>query len=198
METSVVTVIDLDMKPGVSKKGPWMLCTLTGSDKQKYKTFDETLIAKIRQAQAKGGPIVINYQSESRTYIDRNGEKQEATERTIKSIDAAPAVTPQPSAAKPVQAAPKIDKMPPEYWEKKDRLEYQRMAHMSALKACADIMAACIASKVESYKFQDAVQMVKVEANKLYVGFFKSYEGGADHGADDATDDYGNQTAVNE
>jgi hypothetical protein len=190
METSVVTVVDLDMKVGASKKGPWTLCTLTGSDREKYKTFDENLIAKLRQAQAKGGPIVVNYQPEPRHYIDRNGEKQETIERTIKSIDAAPSASQPaaaPSAAKP-STAPKIDKMPPEYWEKKDRLEYQRMAHMSALKACADIMAACIGAKIESYKFHDALQIVKVEADKLYAGFYKSYEGGTDHGADEISD----------
>lgn len=181
-QAATLTIADIGLKMGRSKKGPWTLATITGSDGHKYKTFNDDLIARAKEAIGASQTVQILFTESAKTFTNEKGEQVPYTDREIQDLviqKDAPPPAPRP-------AGPAGQTMPPECWDHKQLLEFQRTASMSALKACAEIMSACIAGQIESYKFDDAMRIVKLEAKALYAAYFKPLEGGS-YADDDAS-----------
>jgi len=183
-EAVTLTVADIALKYGKSKKGPWTLATITGSDNHKYKTFDEKLIDKAKAALAAGSPVEILFVATDEKFTNEKNEVVSYVNRDIKDLvvktgHSAPA--PQTSHAAPAGISH-------DDWLLRDRIEFRRNGMIAALNVASKIMSAAIAAGVETYKFDDAMRLAKAEAKALYAAVLQPLEGGKDEDPDIATD----------
>lgn len=179
-----LTIADIAVKHGTSKKGAWALATITGSDNNKYKTFDVALTEKAKQALGAGATVEILFTATDKTFKNDKGEQVPYVDREIKDLVVKNgAAAPAPQTATPAPAG-----LSNEDWILRDRVEFRRRGAVAALETAAQIMAAGLSSNVETYKFDDAMRIVKAEAKSLYATYFKPLEGGSDEDPDTATD----------
>lgn len=65
-----------------------------------------------------------------------------------------------------------------DYWENKQTVEFQRQASMSALKAAAMVLAACIESGTEKPDPESAIGNLIAFEGRIYNAVFKPMENG--------------------
>jgi hypothetical protein len=158
---------------------------IKATDGKNYITFDEKCSQKLAEAMRTKGSVTVFFTESSKEY-----EGKPYTERKITGVK--DAIGPAPAAAPRANGHSNGNgngnSMPPEYWEKKALLDFQRTARMSSLRTCAEIMSAAIEAKTEDLMFTQAMAIVRDEARKLYAAYFAPLEGGEPNGSSSDSD----------